>query len=200
MKKIETIWHYILFKALNDKEFRFTQKGIALHFNYSLSTVNYAVEIPAQIGAIRKETKFFVLENFFKLLYFWASQRNLFKDILYSAAYDGSIKEIEGLIPPESIFACYSAASRILKEPSADYSKVYFYINKNHIAKTKERFPSLKKLPHNIFAIKGPDIMKEYGSITTLPQTFADVWNLKDWYGQDFIKSLEDKINEKLSA
>src|SRR3989339_847949 len=114
MKKIETIWHYILFKALNDKEFRFTQKGIALHFNYSLSTVNYAVEIPAQIGAIRKETKFFVLENFFKyLLFLWPDN-------------DNKKKKKEGSPPGKFFFPCKGPESRILKEPSADYSKVYF--------------------------------------------------------------------------
>jgi hypothetical protein len=42
--------------------------------------------------------------------------------------------------------------------------------------------------------------MKRFGPVTTLPQTFVDIWNLKDWYGQDFIKRLEEKINEKLAG
>jgi hypothetical protein len=41
--------------------------------------------------------------------------------------------------------------------------------------------------------------MAKYGPVTTLPQTFVDIWNLKDWYGQEFIKRLEEKINAILS-
>lgn len=199
MKKIETIWHYILFCALQEKKFQFTQKEMALKFGYSLSTVNYSLEEPTQIGAIRKEGRFFVLENFQKLLYYWASKRNLSRDILYQTYYKASVTEIEGLVPANSFYACYSAARKILGEPPADYSSVYCYIYEKDLNLFKERFlPNVDQLP-NVFALKAHETMAEYGLVTTLPQTFVDIWNLKDWYSQEFTKRLEEKINAILS-
>lgn len=198
MRKIETIWHFLLNSALTEKKFKHTQKGLADFFSYSVSTINHALAIPTQIGAIRKESKFFVLENFQKMLYYWASARNFEKDIIYKTHCDAIIKEIEGLIPPEGIFACYSAASRIFDEPPSDYSKVYFYLDEQNIEKAKQRFPHIKG-QENVFVLKAPEVLKNYGQITTLPQTFVDIWNLKDWYGQDFTKAIENKINGILS-
>lgn len=49
MRKIEIIWQQILSSALYNKKFNFTQKGLAEEFRYSLSTINYALEIPSKI-------------------------------------------------------------------------------------------------------------------------------------------------------
>ena len=198
MRKIETIWHFLLNSALTEKKFKHTQKGLADFFGYSVSTVNHSLIVPAQIGAIRKESKFFILENFQKMLYYWASMRNLEKDVIYKTHCPSIIKEIEGIIPAEGIFACYSAASRIFNEPPADYSKVYFYLDEQSIEKAKQRFP-LVKGQENVFVLKASVDLKSYGQITTLPQTFVDIWNLKDWYGQEFTKAIENKINGILS-
>lgn len=200
MKKIETIWHHILLSALSDKRFRHTQQEISQLFGYSLSTVNYALRTVSDIGAIRKESKFFVLENFQKLLYFWASMRNLSKDIVYKGCYPGSMAEIEGLVPDGAIYAAYSAAKKILKEAPADYSAVYCYADREVQKEFCLRFPRLKdKQNINLIVLKAPAIMTKYGNVTTLPQTFVDVWNLKDWYSRDFITALETRINAILS-
>ncbi|HBH46096.1 MAG: hypothetical protein A2445_01965 [Candidatus Jacksonbacteria bacterium RIFOXYC2_FULL_44_29] len=199
MKKIETIWHHILWSALEKRQFKHTQKSLAEFFGYSLSTVNHALTVPSQTGAIRKETKFFVLADFKKLLYYWASIRNLEKDIIYKTNYEASIPEIEGLLPASAIYAGYSAGRFILKEAPADYAKVYFYLDEADLGMAKDRFPENKKNPPNLFILKASPTTKKYGAITTLPQTFVDIWNLKDWYGQDFIKKLTEKIDGILS-
>ena len=198
MKKIETIWHYILFSALQG-DYKHTQTDLAKRFSYSLSTVNHALNVPTSIGAIRKTSRFFVLNDFTKLLYCWASVRNFEKDIIYTSFYDGTVTEIEGLVNPEAIYACYSAGRNILKESPADYSKVYFYIPEEFLDNVKNRFPEKSKKGSNIFVLKMPKSMLAYGNITTLPQTFVDIWNLRDWYSKDFVKSLEEKINGILS-
>jgi hypothetical protein len=200
MKKIETIWHHLLFEAIEHQQYRHTQQELARTYNYSLSTINHAIGVPAEIGAVRKESKYFVLENVQKLLYFWASQRSISKDILYESHYPAGVIEIEGLLPSESIYAGYSAARKILEEAPADYSRVYFYLEEKKLDKAKARFPKGKAKEINVVALKAPPAMKRFGPVTTLPQTFVDIWNLKDWYGQDFIKRLEEKINEKLAG
>jgi len=199
MKKIETIWHHILYSALANKTYRHTQKELANNFSYSLSTVNHALKMPTQIGAIRKTSKFFVLQNFQKLLYYWASVRNLEKDIIYLTFADCHILELEGLIPTNSIYATYTAARKLLGHAPADYSKIYFYSPKKDLDIVKKRFPFQKDAEPNITVLTKIPIMNKYGSQTTLIQTFVDIWNLKEWYSKDFINSLEEKINEILS-
>lgn len=194
MKKIETIWHHLLFSALKGN-YKHTQTELAERFSFSLSTINHALNVPTSIGAIRKTSRFFVLNDFTKLLYYWASVRNFEKDIIYTSFYDGTVSEIEGLINPEGIYACYSAGRKVLKESPADYSKVYFYIPEQFLDKVKSRFSEKSKKDCNIFVLKMPLFMSDYGNTTTLPQTFVDIWNLRDWYSKDFVKSLEEKIN-----
>lgn len=198
MRKIEMIWQQILYSALYNKKVKFTQKELAEEFRYSLSTINYALEIPSKIGAIRKTARFFALEDFEKLLFYWASARRLYKDILYATYLPASVSKIEGFIPSGAIFACYSAGKRILLHPPADYSKVYFYLLEKDLDKTKERFPESKKEP-NVFVLKMRPEMRRYGEITSLPQTFVDIWNLKDWYSKEFTRALIEKMYELLS-
>lgn len=199
MKKIETIWHHILNESLNEGGFRYTQQELARRFQYSLSTIHHALRIPAEMGAVRKAGKFFVLQDFKKLLYYWASFRTLSRDLLYESAVNFPIREIEGLALPGSIYGAYSAAKKILGEPPSDYSKVYFYILPNDVPAFKRRFPPSSKHPANTFALKTLPVMQKYGPTTTLVHTFVDVWNLKDWYARDFTQALEARIDGLLS-
>lgn len=199
MKKIETIWHEILNEALHKGNFKRTQQEIAVQLGCSLSTVNHALNIPTQIGAIRKESKFFVLEDFKKLLYYWASVRHLARDIVYATHVDLPVPQIEGQAPPDSIYACYSAARHLLGEPPADYAAVYFYVQPEDLTQFQERFPLNKKTAPNVFALQAPQNLRHTKEGTTLIQTFVDIWNLKDWYAKDFIRALEEKIDGLLS-
>ncbi|MBI1883967.1 MAG: hypothetical protein HYS08_07165 [Chlamydiae bacterium] len=199
MKKIETIWHYVLHEALTHERFQHTQQDLARKFRYSLSTVHHALEAPSQMGAIRKAGKFFVLHDFRKLLYFWASIRSLNRDILYSTTLNQSTREIEGMAIPGSIYATYRAARQWLGESPADYSRVYFYVSPSDLSAFQRRFPPSLKEPRNTFALKMAPEMREYGSWTTLAQTFVDIWSLSDWYGRDFTQALQEKMNGLLS-
>ena len=199
MKKIETIWHHILTGALNEGGYRYTQQELARRFHYSLSTIHHALRIPAEIGAIRKAGKFFVLQDFKKLLFYWASFRKLTRDLLYGTSLDLPVQEIEGLALPGSLYGANSAAKRFLAESPADYSKVYFYILPGDLAQFRRRFPPSSKKSANTFALKMLPMMREYGPTTTLTQTFVDLWNLTDWYARDFHQALEEKIDGLLS-
>ena len=135
-----------------------------------------------------------------KLLFYWATRRNLGKDIIYKTYIDIPINEIEGLIPPQAIIAGFTAGRKILGEAPSDYSKVFFYMPEEDLEIAKKRFPlgSAKK-PENIFVLKSYSKQVAYGKITTLSQTFVDIWGLGDWYAKDFSVSLEEKIDELLS-
>lgn len=199
MKKIETLWHHILYEALTHKQFMFTQQELAARFSYSLSTVHHALAMPTQIGAIRKESKFFVLEHVMKLLLYWGSVRNLKRSIIYQTYSPLSVAAREGQMPPTAIYACYSAARKILVEPPADYDGVYVYDALETIPEVKRRFPSDKGKRPNIFILSGASMLCQYGAVTTIPLTYVDIWNLSDWYANDFLKGLEEKIHGLLS-
>jgi len=199
MKKIETIWHEILFQALENHQFKHTQKTLAEKFGYSLSTVHHSTQAPSGLGALRKTSKFFVLQDFDKLLYYWASVRQLNKDIIYQTHFQAPVQTIEGFLPPSSIFAAYTAAKKILAEPPADYSKIYLYLPIKNLPQFKKRFPPSKHPFPNLFVLKMPEVMPNYGPITTLSQTFVDLWNLADWYAKDFTQALQNKIHGLLS-
>lgn len=198
MRKIETIWHKILYDALAGN-FKNTQQKFAKAFGYSISTVNYALDDPAEMGAIRKTGKFFILEDFDKLLYYWASRRKLEKDIIYRTYVDKPVTAIEGEVPPNIIYGAYSAARKLLSEPPADYSKVYIYADKENMPQVKQRFALSDKKGANLFVLRPPPALSGFGGITSLPHTFVDIWNLKDWYYRDFTRALEEEMHAILS-
>lgn len=197
MKKIETIWHHLLWEALEHKQFRHTQKELAHEFGYSLSTVHHAVVSVARVGAVRIGTKSFVVENVKKLLYYWASVRNLVNNVRYSTYYDCPVLKAQSELPAGGLYGGYTAARHLLGHAPADYDKLYYYCE--DVDDFKKRFPENHAYPDNIFVLtlsSIPTYIKRYPAGTTsLPHTFVDIWNMNDWFAADFINALEEKIN-----
>lgn len=196
MKKIEIIWRELLYEAIEKRNRRFTQKELAEKFGFSTSTVFQALKAPRKMGAVRVTGRFFILEDPEKLLYHWASMRDLKKDFLFFGKVELPIFEIEGRMPPEVVFGGYTAARFILGEAPADYSKVYVYSQNGQ--EIKERF-KLGKGQANLFVLKADPFLKNYGESTCLAQTFVDLWSLDDWYAKEFVNSLKRKIDGFLS-
>ena len=193
MLKKEIIWREILYQKIEKKRGKFQQKELAEKFKFSLSTVHNALKIPRQAGVIRVTGRFFLLENFEKMLYIWATFRNFRKDIIYQTFSDKPVKEIEALMPEDVIFGGYSAYRQRFHSAPADYDKVYVYISSTNLGEIKERFPS-RKGESNIIVLEADKFLKDYGKITSFSQTFVDIWNLPEWYAQDFYKEFKDKL------
>lgn len=196
MKKIEIIWRELLFQAIENKLRQFQQKKLAEQLGVSTSTIFQALKAPRAMGAVRVTGRFFILEDPEKLLYHWASVRNLKKEILFAGSVRLPVLEIEGLMPPDIIFACYSAARYILKEVPADYDTVYVY--SETADSLRERF-SFTKGRANMVILKQDPLLGSYGQRTTLAQTFVDLWNLSDWQAKEFTKALKEEIDGLLS-
>jgi hypothetical protein len=194
MTKKEVIWREILYQAIEQKNRQFTQKDLAAQFGFSLSTVFNALKAPRQSGAIKVTGRDFQIIDIEKFLYLWATARNLKKDIIYQARIEQPVFEIEGMMPSSVIYGVYSAYRLKFNEAPADYDKVYVYsLNADEI---KKRFPaSAKKESYaNLVVLKTDEFMGNYGPTTTLGQTFADLWNLSEWYAKDFQEALKNKI------
>lgn len=185
MKKIELIWREILETGIKNPVFE--QKELAEKFDFSTSTVFAALAPLREIGAVSVTGRNFRLTNFEKLLYFWATHRNLSKDIIYQTRIDKPVLEIEGLVDNTSIYAAYTAARILLGSAPAEYDKVYMY----GFGGVESRFPKLTGSA-NFFLLKPDPFLQS--KTTPVSQTFVDLWNLSEWYAGDFLNALKEKF------
>lgn len=191
------IWRHVLHEALERKNLIFTQKELAAQFCFSTSTVFHALEIPRKLGAVEVRGRFFRLRDMEKLLLLWATQRNFHDDIIYSEFVPFPVREIEGMMPPDVIFAAFSAFRLKYQEAPADYSAVYVY--SDSFEKIRGRFSSAvagkDKGAQNLFVLRQDSYLSSFGAYTPDVQTFVDLWNLSDWYAKDFLEALRKKMN-----
>ena len=185
MKKIELVYKYIMDELIERKNKKLTQAEIARSLNISLSTVNLAIGHLKKMNAVRVKKRSFEIVNGKKILLYWASIRNLNKDIVYSTRVENSVAEIEKNMPNGVVYSAYSWYKFRFNDVPADYSEVYVY--SDDLNEIKKRFKENKNEP-NLFVLK-----KEFDKMS-LALLFVDIWNLKEWYAKDFLKSIEGKI------
>ena len=194
MTKKEIIWREILISASQNKKRKFTQKELAQKFHFSLSTVFNSLKTPRKIQAIEAGGRNFILRDPEKLLYLWAVQRNLDKDILYQTRVEKSVSEIEGLMPNSIIYGLYSAFRKRIQTLPADYDKVYVYIPEKNLKEIQERFPEKKGYP-NLIVLAADQFLKNYGQIAPLVQIYVDLWNVSEWYAKDYLAAIKEKLD-----
>lgn len=195
MLKIEYIWRELLYQAIEKKEGGFTISELADKFNLSTSVVSHALKPLRELNIIKIGKIRSQLIDAERLLFFWATRRNLKKEIIYQTYSSLTVYEKETSMPPDVFPTAYSACRLYYNEIPADYEKVYFY-TEDKIA-VKSRFPEIFKKEPNIFIIKQDDFFKIYGKIT-LAQIFVDLWNLPEWYAKEFLDKMLLKIKEKI--
>jgi len=183
MKKIELVYKEILDNVETEKR-KMTQADIARALGISLSTVNHALKPLKEMGAIKVNKRNFEVVNGKKILYLWASVRNLEKDVIYKTRVE--FREIEKNMPSDIEFGAYSYYKFKFKDVPADYSEVYVYAK--DLKEIKKRFKESKNRP-NLFVLK-----KQFDKMS-LSLLFVDLWNLKEWYARDFLKELEVRMN-----
>jgi predicted transcriptional regulator len=188
MKRIEEVYREMLFQSMEKKNNTLTQSSLAKALNLSLSVVNLALSPLRKMNAVNIKQRSLDIIDKKKLLYYWASVRNLDKDIIYKTRVDKPVREIESEMPADVIYAAYSAYKFKFKDVPADYSEIYVY--SDDIKEIEKRFPKNNKAP-NLFVLKKDTNMKQ----VTLALIFVDLWNLKEWYAKDFLKAMESKLN-----
>lgn len=188
MKRIEEVYREMLFQSMEKKNNTLTQSYLAKALNISLSMVNLALKPLRKMNAIKIKQRSFGIIDRKKILYYWASARNLEKDIIYKTRVEKPVREIESEMPPDIIYSAYSAYKFKFEDVPADYSEVYIY--SDNIKEIEKRFPKNDKTP-NLFILKKDNNLKEM----TVANIFVDLWNLKEWYAKDFLTALETKLN-----
>ncbi len=198
MKRIELVYREILYRAIEEKERRFTQLELSKNLSISLSIVNAAVRKLRDLGSIKVLARSFEIIDIRKILYYWASARNFWKDVIYQIRVEMPVREMERNMP-DLIYSAYSAYKFKFKDVPADYSEVYVYANDSELELIKKRFNRFEKnkLKPNLFVLRKDSLMDKYKSIP-LAQIFVDLWNLREWYAKDFVQDFEKKFNEVL--
>ena len=187
MKRIEQIYREMLYQRMEKNNAVLTQKGLSMKLGVSLSTVNYALKNLKKMGAIEIRKMNFAIVNPKKILYYWASLRNVERDVIYSTRVNMNVSEIEKTMPQNTIFTAYSGFKFMFNEMPSDYASVCVYAKDT--AEIKNRFPENKN-PSNVFILKQDENLKQL----TLAQLFVDLWNLKEWYAKEFLDALEKKM------
>lgn len=194
MLKIEYIWRELLDQVIEDNNPDFTITSLAKKYSLSTSVVNHAL-IPLKELNIIKINKFkSKVIDWERLLFFWATRRNLKKEIIYSTFSNLSVFNKEGLMPGNVIPTGYTAFRIKFKYSPADYDHIYFYAN--DLAAIKKRFSERNGNP-NIFIIKPDPYLLKLKTIG-LAQLFVDLWNLPEWYAKDFQEATLLEIKKKL--
>lgn len=196
MVKKEIIWREILVQARVNKKIKFTQQELAQKFGFSLSTVFNALKVPRQNHSLKVTGRFFILENYKKLLYLWATERSLKRDIIFEGLVNKDINELEAEVPADVVFGLYSAYKFLYHETPADYDHLYLYLNSTEIKKLQHYLNiSAAGFASNVFLLTKDPWLLDYGKVIPPEQIFVDIWNSSEWYAKDFLKSLEEKLN-----
>jgi DNA-binding transcriptional regulator YhcF (GntR family) len=189
-KKTEWIYREILYQALEQKQRRLTQSALAKHCGVSIGLVNRALAPLADINAIEKKPRGFIVISPRKAMLHWAGIRKLHMDIAYQTHSTKPVAQIEKEMPP-CLFTCYSGFSRRFGHAPADYGEVFVYAD---TAVVKERFPLAAGKP-NIIVLKTDVHMKNFKA-APLGQLFVDLWNAGTWYAEEFLKALEAELDK----
>jgi DNA-binding transcriptional regulator YhcF (GntR family) len=123
MKKNEWVYREILHGFIENGERFFTQRALSVRCGVSIGNVNKCLSPLEKMNAIEKKPKGFIAINWKKLLLYWASSRNLEKDVTYSTRVDMGVDEIERSLP-KVMFTAYSGYKLVFKTVPADYSEV----------------------------------------------------------------------------
>ena len=195
MKRSEKIYREILIGVLNKKE-RFTQLELSKRCSVSLSLVNKVLKNLSEIGAVDILHMQFRIIDSSKILFYWATKRNIQKDISKKYCINMSTAEIEKSLP--FILTGYSAWRLLSKSVPFDYNKVYVYMHKN-----QQRLLDIwiKDKPvttgrENLFIIITDDkhlIENSKRKIAPLPQIFVDIYSLSDIQSKYFINDILNK-------
>jgi len=195
MFKIEYIWRDLLDRVIEKKRPEFTITELSKKYSLSTSVVNHALYPLRQLNIVKINKFSSKVVDWERLLYFWATRRNLKKDIVYFTFSPLPVYDREGLMPADVVPTAYTAFRYLFKKIPADYDHVYFY--SNNIENVSKRF-SKRKNPPNIFILK-PDLYLKKSKKISLSQLFVDLWNLPEWYAKDFCEATLLEIRKRLN-
>ena len=190
--RIERIYREILHGVLEKSVRAFKQVELSKACGLSLSTVNYSLKPLVRMNAIEKRRFGFQVLDPKKILLYWASIRELERDVVYQTHLNEPVEKIESEVPADSIFTAYSAFKFKFKEIPSEYSEVVVYGKRESFEK---RFGEEElNFKPNLIVLDLDEHLAKF-EIAPISQIYVDLWNLRSWYAKDFLKKLEEMID-----
>lgn len=189
--KIERVYREILYSILEQSVRVFKQTNLSKKCKMSISTVNHALKPLERMNAIEKRSRGFIVIDAKKILIYWASIRNLSKEIVYQTYVKKTVEEIESEVPPNTIFTAYSAFKFRFKEIPSEYSEVVVYGRREDFI---NRFGKEEEGYKNLIVLDIDEHLTNF-KIAPIAQIYVDLWNLRAWYAKEFLKRLEAIID-----
>lgn len=196
MKKVDQVLREILYRVYERNEPFMSQKSLAHVCGLSMDTVNRVVAKLNQFCAIKKKPLGFRVTEPKKVLTYWASTRNLSRDIIYSTYSPDSVPKIEGEMPTGTIFTMFSGYRLKFDETPTHYEEVYVYADPDEV---RRRFPESKAGRRNLFVLRGdPHLGRtSKNGAAALAQLYVDLWQLGGSLANRFLLELETKLEAK---
>lgn len=195
MKKYERTYREILNGILSKKE-KFSQLELSKKCHVSIGLVNKTLKRLKEIGAVEIFPMQFRIIDASKIIFDWATKRNINKEISEKYFIDMKITEMEKSLP--FILTAYSAWRLLNKSVPFEYNKIYVYVpeNEKELLKTWLKDKPLKKGRENLFIIFTNDkhlIENSKKKIAPIPQIFVDIYSLPEFESKYFIKDILEK-------
>jgi len=182
MKKEERILREILIGVKKRKE-KFFQKEISKVCNVSIGLVNKLVKKLESQSSVQRKGRGSSVIDASKILLYWATRRQIQKEINERYYIKNSVEQIEKTLPACVIFTAFSGWRLLTKRAPADYREIYIFVPKGseNVIKLwlKENRPS--KGPENLFIIYTDDehlIKNSKKNIAPVPQIFVDLYSI----------------------
>lgn len=195
MKAKERLYREILVGVL-DKRKSFTQLELSKICEVSLGLVNKTIKELKDIGAVDIGLRQFRVIDPAKLLFNWATKRNIKKDISASYSINLPITELEKELP--FILTAYSGWRLLSNSVPFDYNEIYCYVpaKDNRLLDLWLKDKKLSRGKENIFIIYTDDshlIKNCPKKIAPLPQIFVDIYSLAGLASKYFISDILEK-------
>ena len=196
VKKVDRVLREILYRVYERNESFMSQKSLAQACELSMDTVNRLVANLNQFRSIEKKPQGFRVADPKKVLTYWASTRNLARDICYSTYSPDPVPKIEGEMPRGAIFTAFSGYGLRFNEMPTHYEEVYVYADPNEV---KPKFPERLVERRNLFVLRPDPHLKRTssGGVAPLAQLYVDLWQLGGSPADRFILELERRLGVK---
>lgn len=202
------VYREIAETLLKNRKSEFVERELARRLTLSPDTVSRAVAPLKNSGSVAMHRRHFEVTNFEKLIAYWAVGRKFERDIVHSTYCEvKTLGEIEGRMPAEIAYTCFTAYLYIFNSSPADYGGVYVYATEGALKEIMLRFPerdvSKRVQGHNLFVLKPDHVLEErimkgelIHTSVSVPQLYVDLWNNSSWYSYEFLKKTKEKMDD----
>jgi len=195
MKKYERIYREILIGILSKKE-KFSQLELSKKCHVSIGLVNQILKKLKENSSVEIFPMQFRVIDASKILFDWATKRNINKDISEKYYIEMNAIEIEKSLP--FILTAYSGWRLLNNNIPFEYSKVYVYISEKEkeLFKTWLKDKPLAKGRENLFVIFTDDnhlIENSQKKIAPIAQIFVDLYSLSGLESKYFLNDILEK-------